>query len=412
MRILWHMPALHEYGDGLSQRAYALAAELTSRGHAISFCAPADRVFVSGSTVKGFPMGRLPTSTETRPVHWSLQALSRIRAARRLVAGLSRSHDLFISCQAEVVSAYKAIRSDAPVIFVSGSSTLLFDGADRADQCSESVLRRLCYAIDRTLKHRNEAAACRHADRVIFDSKHTRELVEQTYRLPGENLQTIAGGVDPTEFAPPTAEQRITARKRLGIPEDAVVVMGTGRLVERKGFAVLVSALKQLRRPFAGLIVGDGPERGALQSLADENTDVTIDFAGMTADVRSYLHAADIYAFTSICESFGAALVEAMACGLPCIGVRPDGQRIVNANLEIIDDGKSGVHCQYDVGSLAAAISKLAADPDLRRRLGDAARKRVCEHFTWTRAGIALCALVDSIQSPVAVPSAGLAFQG
>lgn len=412
MRILWHMPALHEFGDGLSQRAYALAAELARRGHSIAFCAAADRVFVSGSTVYGFPIDRLPPMPDSRPVHWSLQALSRRRAARRLVAGFARSHDVFITCQAEVLTAYKSIRTGVPVIFVSGSSTLLFDGADRADQRCEPALRRLCYAIDRRLKHRNEIAAYRNADRVVFDSGHTRELVKREYRLRGENLRTILGGVDPIEFAPPTAEQRMAARARLGFPDEAVVVMGSGRLVKRKGFALLVSALAQLRRPMAGLIVGDGPERGALQSLADVNTDVTIAFTGMTADVRTYLHAADIYAFTSICESFGAALVEAMACGLPCIGVRPDGRHIVNANAEILEDGVSGVLCRNDVGSLVAAISRLAADASMRRRLGLAARQRVCERFTWNRAGVAMGALIDSINTSEAMPSAGLALQG
>lgn len=406
------MPALHEFGDGLSQRAYALAAELARRGHVISFCAPADRVFIEGSAVNGFQIDRLPATMPTRPPHWCMQALERMRAARQLVAVLPRDHDLFVSCQAEVVCAYAASRNATPVIFVSGSSTLLFDGADRADQRGEFALHRLCYAIDRCLKHRNEAAAYARADRVVFDSRHTCERVKRKYRLRGDNLQAIEGGVNPIEFAPPTDEQRALARKHLGIADDAIVVMGSGRLVERKGFAQLVSALQQLRRPIAGLIVGDGPERAALHRIANSKANVAITFTGMTSDVRSYLHAADIYAFTSICESFGAALVEAMACGLPCIAIRPDGRRIVNANLEILDDGTSGVLCNYDASDLAAAISKLAADANLRRRLGDAARKQVCERFTWARAGNALSALVDSISLTETMPGRGLALQG
>jgi len=405
------MPALHDYGDGLSQRAYALAAELARRGHTIDFCAPANRVFVSGGAVRGFPIQRLVVAPETRPRHWCLQAAGRAQAARRLVATLSRSHELFISCQAEVVSAYAGMRKNTPVVFVSGSSTLLFDGADRADQREESVIRRVCFAVDRCLKHRNESAAYRRANSVVFDSCHTRDHVRSTYRLSGENLHAIIGGVDPNEFAPPAPEQRIAARKRLGLSEDSIVVMGSGRLVERKGFALLVSALAALERTMTGVLVGDGPARPELEALA-RNSNRAIVFPGMTADMQLYLHAADIYAFTSICESFGGALVEAMACGLPCIGIRPDGKRIVNANLEIMEDGLTGVLCEDAESSLAAAISTLAADCDLRRRLGRAARQRVCDRFTWTRAGAAMSMLIDSIQTPMDVLRPGLALQG
>lgn len=412
MRILWHMPALHAYGDGLSQRACALAAELARRGHAITFCAPAERVFVEGSTVRGIPIVRLPGKPAAAPAHWCLQALSRAQSARQLVAEMPGSHELFISCQADVASAYAARRKETPVIFVSGSSTLLFDGADRADQRREPAFRRLCYALDRKLKRWNEASAYRRADHVVFDSEHTRDLVQIMYRLSGENLHAIIGGTDPGDFAPPSPQQRIAARKRLGFAEDAIVVIGSGRLVARKGFDLLVDALQQLQRPIAGLIVGDGPERSALQTRAAGNPNLAIVFPGMAEDVQTYLHAGDVYAFTSMCESFGAALVEAMACGLPCIAIRPDGRQIVNANLEILEDGVSGVLCAQDSTQLAAAISGLAADADARRRLGEAARQRVRERFTWACAGVALGKLVDSIHFPRAVPAAGLALQG
>ena len=400
MRILWHMPALYEYGDGLSMRAYALAGELAQRGHAVTFCALADRTFVAGNSIKGFPVERLPAIPDSPPIHWCLQAMRRTQTARILVGMLDRRHHLFISCQPEVVSAYRAVRRQAPVVFVSGSSTLLFDGADLADQRDERIHRRLSFAIDRTLKHRNEVHAYRSAHRVVFDSHHTRERVMQSYRIHDDRLQTVEGGVNPREFAPPTPEQRKAARDRLGVSDDAFVVMGSGRLVERKGFALLVAALSRTKRPITGVIVGDGPQRGVLQTAA-ANSKITLHLPGMTADVQSYLHAADIYAFTSICESFGGALVEAMACGLPCIGLRPDGHRIVNANCEILPDGESGILCRQNADDLAAAIARLAANPQLRRRLGESAHHRVLQRYTWNRAGLALAPLLEDLGAPI-----------
>lgn len=413
MRILWHMPALHEYGDGLSMRAFALAAALARHGHAVTFCASAARIFVTGTSVRGFPIVRLPEPNARRPLHWSLQGTERARAARSLVAQIDEPHDMFISCQAEVVSAYRARSGETAVIFVCGSSTLLFDGADCADQGRLGRIQRVFHALDRGIKRRNESAACRAADRVVFDSRHTRERIERHYRVRGDRLITVEGGVDPAIFAPPTPRQRKVARERLGIQDDAIVVMGSGRLVERKGFAILIRALMQLDGRFSGLIVGDGPGRTTLENLArSEPRGAAIRFFGMTDDVASCLHAADVYAFTSLCESFGAALVEAMACALPCVALRPDGRHVVNANAEILEDGVSGLLCRPDADDLARTLANLADDPTRCASLGEAARRRILERYTWTRAGVGIAALVEEMEARICAPRAVMALQG
>jgi len=413
VNILWHMPALQEIGDGLSMRALALASQLARRGHAIRFCVPKSRLTVAAKSISGFPVLSLPEKALGKPIHWCLQGLHRAAAARALIEDLDVAHDLFISCQAEVIRAYCRRRSRKPAIFVSGSSTLLFDGADRVDQARLGFASRMCYAIDRTIKRRNEAAAYRAADRVVFDSHPTRERVMATYGIGGESLQTIEGGVDPIVFAPPTSDQRRAARRRLEVSDDTIVVIGTGRLVERKGFELLVAALKRLDRRMIGVIVGDGPKLGTLQRLAvAEPNSVDVRFVGMTGDVASHLHAGDIYVFTSICESFGAALAEAMACGLPCIAIRSDGLRVATANHDIIEDGVSGILCDATAEDLARCISQLADDSKLRQRMGEAAAAQAAARFTWSRAGLALSTLVDSLNNGVSLPRNIAAIQG
>jgi glycosyltransferase involved in cell wall biosynthesis len=87
-----------------------------------------------------------------------------------------------------------------------------------------------------------------------------------------------------------------------------------------------------------------------------------------------------------------------MACGLPCIALRPDGRTIRTANTEIIENDESGLLVEPDPRAVADAIQRLSADPALRRRLGDQACRRARGRFTWPLAGRALHDLLLSFQ--------------
>jgi len=459
MNILWHMPALRDHCDGLSQRALALAAGLAERGHAVTFCAPADKIdianFSEAETASPFapswaqtPHGKTPEGTHrrrlesmppsacrlagypaetldsavsesavyfarilalpiqsaTRPLHWSLQSRARERATMDQIARIAAPHDVFVSSQTEAITAYRRLHPAGRAVFVCGSSTLLFDEFDRQRHHSRAPLKRIAFALDRAGKHRNERRAFAAADLCIFDSCHTRERVLRAYRIPTEKCHTIYGGVDPARFRPPDPVARRSARTRLELPDDDVrLIVSTGRLARGKGFDLLVSALAELRSPARVLIVGDGPDRAELESLARANGLASrVCFLGKRRDPRDCLAAADIFAFPSVCESFGAALAEALAYGVACVGFRPDGHRVCNANPEMIRDGVTGLLCDPTPAALACTLDRLIADAPLRRRLGAAAAQFVRDRFTWQHGGAHLADLIERLTGTTA----------
>lgn len=151
-----------------------------------------------------------------------------------------------------------------------------------------------------------------------------------------------------------------------------------GRLAPVKGLRVLLDALRMVQAPVRLTVVGDGPDRAELEQAAADLRD-RVHFAGYLsqAEVAEKLaRQTDIVVLPSFAEGVPVMLMEAMAAQLPVIATRVAG------TAELVEDGVSGrLVPPGDAETLAAAIEALAADPDLRQRMGMAGRARVCAEF-------------------------------
>ncbi len=206
----------------------------------------------------------------------------------------------------------------------------------------------------------------------------------------------IYNGVDGTCFRP-LPEKREAMRAELGITEGEVVFAFAGRLVGWKGLAIAVKALADPRlsdQPARLLVVGEGPQRGVLQRLAERHgVAERVIFQGAVAHGRipAIYAAADVGVFPSIAdEAFGITIAEAMSCGLPVVASHVGGIPEVVGN-----EASCGLLAPIgDVGALAGQMAMLAADPVLRSQMGRRARARIEAHFTWSAsAGRLLAAL-------------------
>jgi glycosyltransferase involved in cell wall biosynthesis len=219
-----------------------------------------------------------------------------------------------------------------------------------------------------------------HVDRFVAISEETvTEL--RAWGIPAERIVQIPNGVDTERFAPPAPEDKQRARKALGLADGAPVVAYVGRFTAKKRVDVLLQAWQSVHRTHACarlLLVGDGPERPALQALTDRlHLGESSKFCGTQPDVLSYLHAADIFVLPSVSEGLSNALLEAMACGLPPVACD------IGGNRDVIQQGESGVLVQPDSAeALAAAISTLLERPDRLCQLANRARNTVLEHFS------------------------------
>lgn len=149
------------------------------------------------------------------------------------------------------------------------------------------------------------------------------------------------------------------------------VVLGVGRLVEQKGFDVLIRAVKRLHdrhRPVRLVILGEDENRPELESLVKElGLSAFVQMPGYVDNVPGYMASADLFALSSRWETFGLVLVEAMKAGLPIVSTRVPG-----GPEEILEDGRTAVLIQVeDAASLAAGIQRVLDDPALAARLSE-----------------------------------------
>lgn len=159
-------------------------------------------------------------------------------------------------------------------------------------------------------------------------------------------------------------------------PLDRARAVAVGRLVPVKGFDLLIRAWAHVAAQQPGWqldIWGEGPERARLQALIGElGLTETVFLRGATREIQREMEGASMLVFSSLFEGFGMVLVEAMACGVPCVSFGcPCGPR------DIITHGQDGLLVPTgDVRALAEAVLSLIEAPAERRRLGRHARDK------------------------------------
>jgi glycosyltransferase involved in cell wall biosynthesis len=207
------------------------------------------------------------------------------------------------------------------------------------------------------------------AARVLAVSEAVAAFVRALTRGRGR-VDVLAGGV-------PAAEgllSRRDARAALALDDAAFVVGAAGRLEAVKGYAHLVAAVPAMAERAPGLtvvLIGDGPERAALEDRArDAGAAGRVRFAGWRPEAWRLLPACDVFVQPSLDEGLGIAALEAMAAGVPVVASGVGGL------AEIVQDGRTGLAVSPgDPGALAGAVGRLAGDAALRETLAAAGRE-------------------------------------
>jgi glycosyltransferase involved in cell wall biosynthesis len=197
------------------------------------------------------------------------------------------------------------------------------------------------------------------------------EKAAETFRVrnfPEQKLFYLPRGVDVDRFKPGSEPD---GRKR---PEKFRAIF-SGALIERKGIHHLLEAWHRLNLKDAELwLVGAVHEetKPHLQKFWRDN----IKTVGFVRDPENYLNQGTVYVFPSQWEGSAKTVYEAAASGLPAITTREAG--------DVVRDGVEGMIVQPgDVDAIAGALEYLHAHPDIATRMGEAARRRVVENFTW-----------------------------
>lgn len=219
------------------------------------------------------------------------------------------------------------------------------------------------------------------AHRLVVPSQRLRSLATDLWKLPPGKVRLIPNGIALDRFTPRDGHPEL--RRRLGIPEEALVVGTVGSLRPVKNHARLLEACAAADPGIHVLLVGDGEERSALEARA-ARPDLAgrVCFAGYQADPAPYYRAMDVFALTSDSEQMPVCLLEAMAASLPAVSTDVGDVRAILPPEQadfLTPPGEAAA------AALAQGISRLAKDPITRGHLGAANRLRVEERFTFEK---------------------------
>ena len=232
------------------------------------------------------------------------------------------------------------------------------------------------------LARRYERTIIGGADRVFVVSTPLQRHLVDVVGIDARKIVVLPNGADPDRFVP--GRGRAAVRARYGL-EDRVVIGFVGILRPWHGIDLLLEAMSAVRasHPLAHLlIVGDGPIQAQLEARAEElgiRADVT--FAGRVPHSEVVEHIAAMDVAVSPHATFYASpmkILEYMAMSATVVAPAMDNIR------DIVEDGQTGLlFPPRSSVALAAALRTAVDDPELRKRLGLLARRRVIDHFNW-----------------------------
>lgn len=215
-------------------------------------------------------------------------------------------------------------------------------------------------------------------DRIICVSDAVRKVVLERERPDEKKVVVIRNGV---ETLPEKAKGSAETRKELGIGEDQLVVGMVANFNRSvKGVSLFLDAVPEIVGKVPStrfLLLGRGKEESALREQARAlGIEPFVLFAGFRQDIHRFYDIMDVSALTSFSEGLSITLLESMRCGIPVVATS------VGGNPEVVVDGETGFLVPpADISSFASQTVKLLLDRDLRKRMGENARRRAERDF-------------------------------
>lgn len=269
--------------------------------------------------------------------------------------------------------------------FVSGSLALrycrprgipvVFTNHTRYDLYAQAYLPMLPNGVTETMIQAYLPPFCRACNRVIAPSEGLRQVLA---RLGVDTLiQVLPNGINLEPFLKP---EGLRSRSEFGFDSEDIVLIYVGRLGPEKNLSFLLHSFAGLAQAYNHvklLLIGDGSERGSLENQVNDMGLVSrIRFTGPVpySDLPGYLAIADAFVTASVTEVHPLSLIEAMAAGLPVLGIQSPGVG------DIVENNITGYLVTEDMAAFTATMARLVTDSGARREMGKQARQ-VCKKY-------------------------------
>jgi glycosyltransferase involved in cell wall biosynthesis len=216
---------------------------------------------------------------------------------------------------------------------------------------------------------------------LVLTQEDVRSYLE-LYAIDPNKITVLPNAVDLNEFSFHAEYQAgRSVQQELGLSANTRLVVMVGRLDPKKDWLTFLQVARQVQQQSdqscGFLIVGSGPEEQRLREYVRAHKLERVFFLGNRDDIPSLLHQADVFLLTSQRESFGIALLEAMAAGCAVVATRSNGPE------SILTAGVNGLLAEVgDVHGLTNHVIQLLRDKTLRQRLAHSARQTVSDHYS------------------------------
>ena len=386
MRVLMLTSSYPKFpGDVTAPFIESIAVSVAARGHQVDVVLPHHPELRRGSDegVRFFPYEYAPSDAWSL---WgyaqSLQADVRVRKGMYLLAPLvalalrSRLSERLLAERYDVVHAHWVVPNAALVTdIVRGHRAALVVSLHGSDVFVAERLRLARILAQRAFAAAGAVTAC------------SGDLQRRALLLGASPKRTrvVPYGVDVAAFAPdPDPDHGASIRARLGVAQDTFLILGFGRLVEKKGFRYLIEAAA-LTDGARVVIAGEGDLRAELEALArDTRAPVTFCGALPREAMAAAIAAADVAVVPSVVDRAGNvdglpnALLEALAAGRPIVASRVAGIP------DVIEHDRNGLLVpEKDPAALAEALRRLVRENATRERLASAARQTALTRLSW-----------------------------
>jgi glycosyltransferase involved in cell wall biosynthesis len=231
-----------------------------------------------------------------------------------------------------------------------------------------------------------EEILLRYAHQVISVSSDVTRRLWLERHVPPRKISTIKNGIDTDMFRPIEPEEKASVRRTLGLPLDGFIIGSVGRVVPVKNYPLLITAFRRLASTTDDtylVIVGDGEQAEEVANLLRQlKLSERVVLAGVQTNTLDWYHAFDSFVLSSISEGTPMALLEAGACGLPCVVTN------VGGNVEVVKHHVNGLVVDSEnVESMYSALDQIYKESSLTAKMRSEARCNIQNNYS-----LAVCA--------------------
>lgn len=282
---------------------------------------------------------------------------------------------------------------------------VVFTNHTRYDLYAQAYLPGLPPEVSQTLLENYMPDFCAAVDMVVSPSAGMRHVL-RTFKVEVP-ITIIPNGVELQRFFNKSNPAR---RSELGLKPRDVLLVYSGRLAPEKNLAFLLQAFSGVAQAVPNthlLLIGDGPEREKLeQQITESGLDDRVHFTGQVSydHLPGYLSMCDIFVTASVSEVHPLSVIEAMASGLPVMGIQSVGVG------DSVCDGETGFLASPDLPAFTAKLTRLCLDAALRQKMGREARKE-SEHYAIERTSAVMIAHYERLSLEGKARKHGLRFR-